>query len=244
MDAMTSKSRWLLAVAGAALLMTSSPTGAQDDQETGAIGAMEAFLESWLVRDDIVATLAHFGVSDRSLDLAPTYVLDFARSDSDVARTQRRWACERHADVVNCADTDPGRRVALGYWQLLGALWPDAGRLDEHLDGLLVTDPELIAFINENLEVDYVQESPFIVFYADERVALDTFDAGFAAGGYGRLADVLKPSTEHPILTMIADFRHVQSKRNGPLVTFWDKEVSSLGERTWRIQALGAFPEN
>lgn len=241
---MTSKSRLLLAVAGVALLMTSSPTSAQDDRESGALGAMEAFLKSWLVRDDMVATLAHFGVSDRSLDLAPTYVLEFARSDSDVARTQRRLACGRRADAVDCADADPRRRVALGYWQLLGALWPDVGRVDGNLHGLLATDPELIAFINENLDVEYVQESPFIVFYADERVALDTFDAGFAAGGYGRLADVLKPSREHPILTMIADFSHVQSKRNGPLVTFWDEEVSSIGERAWRIQALGAFPEN
>lgn len=107
-----------------------------------------------------------------------------------------------------------------------------------------MTDPELISFLNENFNVEYIQESPFIAFYAADRIVLDTFDAGFAAGGYGQLADVLQPSEERPALTMMADFRHAQSDRIGPLVSFWREEESGNGERTWRIQALGAFPGN
>ena len=41
---------------------------------------------------------------------------------------------------------------------------------------------------------------------------------------------------------MIADFEYGRSPQIGPLVTFWDEEVSRTGEKAWRIQALGAFP--
>ena len=72
---------------------------------------------------------------------------------------------------------------------------------------------------------------------------LDTLDPGFAPGGYGRLAEVLKRTKRRPVLTMTADFEYASSRRNGPLVTFWDEEVSRTGEKAWRIQAIGAFPE-
>ena len=236
----------LLLVAGVALLMTSSPTGAQNADR--ATVAMKEFLESWLVYDDIMATAAHFGASERSLSLAPTYLLAFGQADSDVARNQRRIARAQHADAFTWAGTDLSRLVALGYWQLFSALWPDAGHdtnLDEtsNLDGLLETDSEWTAFIDDNFNVEYIQRSPFIVFRAEDRGALDALDAGFADGGYGRLAEVLQPTEDRPILTMIAGFSRVQSKRNGPLVTFWDQEMSD-GRLAWRIQALGAFPQN
>lgn len=239
---MTNKGRLLLAAAAVGLLTVSSPIGAQHDQDTAMV-AMSAFLTSWLVHDDMATTMTHFGTSDQSLSLAPTYVLDYAEYDPDVVGNEREVA-RGHVDTGtgDWPALPPG--VAFGYWRLLGSLWPDAGRVDVVLDDLLATDPELITFLDENFDVKYVQKSPFIVFPADDRAQLDTFDAGFAAGGYGQLARTLKPSKEHPVLTMIADFRHSRSRRIGPLVTFWDEEVSGTGERAWRIQALGAFPEN
>ena len=239
---MTHKGRLLLVAAVVALLMVSSPIGAQHDQGT-AIVAMSAFLTSWLENDDMATTMTHFGASDRSLSLAPTYVLEYGEYDPDVVGNERMIARGlADSGTGDWPELPPG--VAFGYWRLLRSLWPDAGRVDVDFRDLLVTEPELIAFLDENFGVEYVQKSPFVVFPADDRVQLDTFDAGFAAGGYGQLAKTLKPSKEHPILTMVADFRYAPSSRIGPLVTFWDEEVSPSGERAWRIQALGAFPEN
>ena len=239
---MTNPGRWSLAAAAVVLLLVSSPIGAQHDQDM-AIVAMNAFLTSWLVHDDMATTVMHFGASDPSLSLAPTYVLDFGEYDPDVVGNERQLA-RGHAGATagDWPELPPG--VAFGYWRLLRSLWPDAGRVGIDLNELLVTDPELIAFLDENFDVEYVQKSPFIVFPADEHAELETFDAGFAAGGYGQLVKALKPSKDHAVLTMIADFRYARSKRIGPLVTFWDEEVSETGERAWRIQALGAFPEN
>ena len=234
----------LSAAAAVVLLMVSSPIGAQHGQET-AIGSMEAFLEAWLVHDDMAATVAHFGASDESMSLAPTYVLDFGEYDPAVAGTERQFGRAHSGNSTGDwpeLTLPPG--VAFGYWRLLHALWPDADRVDVDLDEILVTDPELIAFLDENFDIDHVQKSPFIVFSADSRTELDTFDAGFAAGGYGQLGKTLKPSKEHPVLTMIADFRYGRSKRIGPFVAFWEQEETGTGNRPWRIQALGAFPEN
>lgn len=241
---MTNRIRSLAAVAALLLVAMSSPAGAQD-QETadahGAIEAMETFLKSWLIRDDMSHTVGHFGTSDQSLSLAPIYVLGFGGYDPDVA------ARELRATAGDGTGRAMPSGVAFGYWRFLNRLWPDASRMDTNLEGLLVTDPDsdLIAFLKENFKVEeYVQTSPFIAFYTGDRIVLDAFDAGFAAGGYGQLADVLQPSEERPVLTMIADFRYAQSERIGPLVTFWREEESGNGERAWRIQALGAFPED
>lgn len=241
---MMNKCRLLSAAAAVVLLMVSSPIGAQHDQET-AIGSMETFLEAWLVHDDMTGTVVHFAASDEAMSLAPTYVLDFGKYDPAVAGSERQFARAHSENSTGDwpeLTLPPG--VAFGYWQLLRALWPDAGRVDMDLDEILATDPELIAFLDENLDIDYVQKSPFVVFAADDRTELDTFDAGFAAGGYGQLGKTLKPSNEHPVLTMIADFRYGRSKRIGPFVAFWEQEESITGNRAWRIQALGAFPEN
>lgn len=242
---MTNRVRSLAVVAALLLVTTiSSPTSVQGQETAGAHGAIEAmetFLTSWLVRDERSSTVNHFGTSDQSLSLAPTYLLGFGGYDPDVAAREVRTIA---GDGTNRA-LPPG--VAFGYWEFLNRLWPSAGRVDTNLEGLLVTDlEELIAFLKENFEfeLEYIQKSPFIAFYSDDRIVLDAFDAGFAAGGYGQLADVLQPSEERPILTMIADFRHAQSDHIGPLVTFWREEESGNGERAWRIQALGAFPED
>lgn len=241
---MTNRIRSLAVVAALLLVTTSSLTGAQSQETTGAHGAikvMETFLKSWLghgERDRInTTTVSHFGASDQSLSLAPIYMLGFGGYDPDVAARELRATVGDGTGRV----LPPG--VAFGYWRFLNRLWPDAGRVGKNLEDLLVTDPELIAFLEENFNLEYIQKSPFIAFYADDRIVLDAFDAGFAAGGYGQLADVLQPNEERPILTMIADFRHAQSERIGPLVSFWREEESG-DERAWRIQALGAFPED
>ena len=238
-DAVTNRQSWLMFVltfAVALLLMTvSGPSEAQDgknSRETDngkAVSAMEAFLSAWLVHGSMVETMKYFGTSDASLSLAPTYVVEYGQFDPGVV------------DAPTRAAVPPG--IAFGYWKLLEALWPDAARADTDLDDLLIVDGEIVAFLANEFDVQYVQETPFVVFVADERIEIDSFDAGFSEGGFGHVATVLKPNKKHPVLTMIADFRHEVSDNVGPLVTFWDEEWDDIGgEMDWRIQALGAFP--
>lgn len=238
---MTKKGRFLLVAAAVGLLVLDSPVVAQRNPET-AIVAMNSFLTSWLVHDDMDATVMHFGASDRSIDLAPTYVLEFAEYNPDVVGNERQLARKHTGADGGALTLPPG--VAFAYWRLLNSLWPNAGRVDVDFDDLFVVNSELIAVLDDDLKVEYIQKTPFIVFLADDRIQLDTLDAGFAAGGYGQLAETLKPSRERPVMTMIANLKYAQSKRIGPLVTFWDEDVSGVDERAWRIQALGAFPED
>lgn len=121
----------LLAAAVALLLVTmSSPTGVQGQETTsahGAIEAMEAFLESWLVRGLRNPTVSHFGTSEQSLSLAPAYILGFGGYDPDVvAREVRATAGDGTGRAL-----PPG--VAFGYWEFLNRLWPNAGRVDTNL---------------------------------------------------------------------------------------------------------------
>lgn len=235
---MTNTSRSSATAAAALLLMVmmSTPTDAQpQDEQPRETVAMRAFLESWLVQSDLVDTVVHFSSSDQAMELVPTYIEDH----SDTC-----WSADA---VAQRTDEQLPLGVACGYWHLLDALWPDAGGPDglgvDNVEDLLADQEELRAFLDENLQTKYVEESSFIVFSATDPIELNAFDAGFSTGGYGQLAQVLKPSKEHPILTMIVDFKHAQLKHIGPLVTFWDEE-SSNGKSVWRIQALGAFPEN
>lgn len=238
------KSKVLLAVAMAGLLLANG-TAAQK-QNDQALDSMSGFLTSWLKDGNSDMTMAYFSASDRALCLAPTYVLEYGAYDADVVGHERQTS---RADLgAPCGDPGAGDHLELppgvkfGYWRLLGVLWPDASRVDRNLDQLLKTDPELVDFLRATFKIDYIQDDPFLVFHAADRAVLDTLDPGFAPGGYGQLAEVLKPTKSRPVLTMIADFEYGSSRRIGPLVTFWDEEVSRTGEKAWRIQALGAFP--
>ena len=122
----------LLAVAMAGLLLANG-SAAQSDR---ALDSMSGFLVSWLMDGNSDMTMAHFSASDRALCLAPRYVLEFGAYNADVVGHARRMAradlrspCGAPSAGEHHLDLPPG--VKFGYWQLLGALWPDAGRVDK-----------------------------------------------------------------------------------------------------------------
>lgn len=220
---MTGKSRSLVVVTAvlvAAVDATPHAQGAYD----GAVGAMDTFLQAWVLDGNMQEAMAYFSTSDTALALTPKHIL-----------SQRRPGTEHKGFT---------REVAVGYWTVMNALWRTDRRVDVDLGDVVALDGELLKFLHKELDVDLIYaDQPFLVFVADERV-MDNFNAGA-----GDIAAVLQPE-KNTVLAMIADFKDRPSPYVGPFVSFWVEEPAAIwvdspaasDESKWRIYALGSFP--
>ena len=185
---------------------------------------MYEFLHVWLLSADRVATMAHFDGSKLSLMLAP-------RSVRRAPKAKESFFDGRPPESPSLSSTQVS-----AYWNELNDIWPrpDTDRPDR-VGLTYVLNP-----ISHELAVRFEQElgtrilsterDPFLVFEADSRIVLHSFDPGF-----GDIDLLLNDDAR--TLGMLADLAHRRDPEAGPFVSFWG--VGPAG--VWRIQALGAL---
>ena len=192
---------------------------------THATETMQSFLGAWLVDNNEEAAMGHFAVTERALELAPRAVWRLVQNadPSDRAQVHHLWDSLLQEE----------------YWKVLRRI-----RGKEHDGASLETilaplDPDLAKVLYPALGDYVIRTEPFTVFLAPDADAIDNFD-----GGYGDVAAALKPAS-NTILTMIADFNDRGHEGYiGPFVSFWAEEWDESNGEQWKIQALGAVPED
>ena len=223
------------AIVVAAILVPSGIGAAQPPTPSDqAVREMTAFMEAWIVDEDMSKAMGYFDTSERAFAVVPRHIWDPAQAAAGLA------VAGHTADFPREGLQHEGhlqRDIRVGYWLMLNTLWP-AAIVDAALQDLLVVDEDVTAFLRDELKVQYViSDAGFTVFVADEPVEIDSFDAG-----YGDVATALLSEEGGPVLAMIADFRYKRQVNPGPFVSFWTEELVASGVTEWRIQALGAFP--